>query len=70
MQAAEAHLVTSREKFEKNLESIRELVNAAEDKSNKGQESNAIDRTSHKDYNRGILGEQQVVAFYSAFLIN
>ena len=42
MQAVEARLVTSREKFEKNLESIRELVNAAEDKSNKGQESNAI----------------------------
>jgi transglutaminase-like putative cysteine protease len=36
--AADTRLVTSGEKFEKNLESIRELVNAAAEKSNKGQE--------------------------------
>ena len=36
--AADTRLMTSGEKFEKNLESIRELVNAAEEKSNKGQE--------------------------------
>lgn len=35
---ADTHPVTSGEKFEKNLESIRELINAAQKKSNKGQE--------------------------------
>jgi transglutaminase-like putative cysteine protease len=46
--AADARLVTSGEKFDKNLESIRELVNAAAEKSNKGKEPAEIDAIKAK----------------------